>query len=57
MNASRRAIDSELLAKAGRSVQSGAFDKKRDARLNAGRCAIDSDASRKKPNILRQTGR
>ena len=42
MNASRRVIDSGLLAKAGRSVQSGAFDKKRDARLMESRRVIDS---------------
>ena len=54
---SRRAIDSGLLEKAERSARLVLSTKKRDARLNAGRCAIDSDASRKKPNILRQTGR
>ena len=57
MNASRRVIDSGLLEKAGRSAQSGAFDKRRDPHMNASHRVIDSDASRKKPNVLRQTGR
>ena len=52
MNASRRAIDSGLLAKAGRSVQSGAFDKKRGAPLKALCCAIGSEVLAK-PDVLR----